>query len=281
MTRGPRPGEPDTIVLIHGLWMTARCWEHWAEHYRALGYRVVVRGWPGLEKEVEDLRRDPSPMAGLGIGEIVDHYDRIIREQDRPPIIMGHSFGGAFTQLLVDRGLGAAGVAIDPAPVKGVLRLPWSTLRTAWPALRNPANRRRAVPLTLAQFRYRFTNRLDEEGSQAVYDRYYVPGSGRVLFQAGLANLNPRAATRVDFRNGHRAPLLLIAGGRDRISPPALNRANYRHQQASAAVTDYREFPERTHYTLGEKGWEAVADYALDWAREHAAAPPASSGTVA
>jgi alpha-beta hydrolase superfamily lysophospholipase len=273
----PRPGRPDTVVLIHGLWMTIRSWEHWAEHLAGRGYQAVVRGWPGLEKDVEDLRRDPSPLEGLGITEIVDHYDAIIRDLPRPPIIMGHSFGGLITQLLLDRGLGAAGVAIAPAAPRGVFVLPPSTLRTAWPALRNPANRKRAVPLSVDQFHYRFTNDLDEAATQAAYDRYYVPGSGRMLFQAGLANVNPRAATRIDFANAGRAPLLLIAGGKDHVSPPAVVRANAQKQRQAPSATDYVLHPERTHFTAGEPGWEKVVDQALDWSVEHAAAPPDGS----
>jgi pimeloyl-ACP methyl ester carboxylesterase len=183
---------------------------------------------------------------------------------------MGHSFGGAFTQILLDRGLGAAGVAIDSAAVKGVLRLPWSSLKSGFPVLKSPANNNRAVALSLEEFRYAFANTLSEEESRAAYERYAVPGPGRVLFQAALANVNPHAATSVDFRND-RAPLLFIAGGKDHLSPAALNESNARHYLKSKAVTVYEEFPLRSHFTLGEKGWEQVADYALTWAIENAA----------
>jgi pimeloyl-ACP methyl ester carboxylesterase len=261
---------PDTIVLIHGLWMTPRSWEHWIDRYTERGYRVIAPAWPGLDGEVEQIRRDPSPLAGLSITEIVDHYERIIRGLERPPLVMGHSFGGGITQLLLDRGLGAAGVAISSAPVKGVFRLPISSLRTAWPALKNPANRTRAFPLTPEQFRYRFGNTLSEGQSNEVYSRLYVPGTGRVLFQAAFANLNPRAATRVDFRRPGRAPLLMIAGGEDHVAPPSLVRENFKRYRRSPAITEYREFPGRSHFIAGQDGWEEVADYALRWATEKA-----------
>src|SRR2546430_6217882 len=192
---------PDTIVLIHGLWLTPLSWEHWVDRFTKRGCNVIAPTVPGMEGGIEDLRRNPDKVAGLGVTEIVDHYDAIVRKLDRPPIIMGHSFGGAFTQILLDRGLGATGVAIDSAPVKGVLGLPWSTLRSAWPVLRNPANYQRAVGLTPEEFHYAFTNTLTEQESLAVYQRYHVPGPGRVLFQGALANLAPRAATRVNFGN--------------------------------------------------------------------------------
>src|SRR5262249_24445013 len=162
-------------VLIHGLWMTPLSWERWIMRYGALGYRVLAPAWPGMEGDIADLRRDPSRVANLGVTEIVDHYDGIIRGLGRPPIIMGHSFGGLFTQMLLDRGLGAAGVAIDAAPAKGILTLPFSTIRVAFPALRNPANLHRAMALTEEQFRYAFGNTLSEEDSRLAYARHAVP----------------------------------------------------------------------------------------------------------
>jgi pimeloyl-ACP methyl ester carboxylesterase len=262
--------EADTIVLIHGLWMTSLSWEKWTAHYQQRGYKVIARSWPGLDGDIDELRRDPSAIAGLGITEIVDHYEAIIRELDRPPIIMGHSFGGLMTQILLDRGLGAAGVAIASAPVKGVLLLPFSTLKASFSILSNPLNNHRASPLTEEQFHYAFTNLLDEEESKKVFDRYAVPGPDHLLFQAGLANFNPHAATTVDFRNDTRAPLLLIAGDRDHISPVSVVRANLKLYRKSKAVTDYKEFANRSHYILGQDGWQEVADAALDWAVSNA-----------
>ncbi|MFJ7903946.1 alpha/beta hydrolase [Streptomyces sp. NPDC096198] len=258
-----------TVVLIHGLWMTPRSWEKWTERYRAQGHRVLAPAWPGVEGEVEEIRRDPSRIAGVGLREVVAHYEEVVRGLDRAPVLMGHSFGGAVTQILLDRGLGSAGVAIDSAPVKGVLPLPYSTLKSAWPVLGNPANASRAISLTPRQFHYAFTNTLGEAESAAVHARYQVPGSARMLFQGAFANFHPRAAAKVDFRNGRRAPLLFIAGGADHITPPKVNRANWRRYRKSPAVTDYHEFPGRSHFTLGQDGWEEVADYALDWAVRH------------
>ncbi|MFG2881997.1 alpha/beta hydrolase [Streptomyces sp. NPDC048297] len=258
-----------TIVLIHGLWMTPRSWERWTERYQSLGHRVIAPAWPGLEGEVEEIRRDPSRVAGLGLGEVVAHYEQIIRGLDEAPVLMGHSFGGAITQILLDRGLGSAGVAIDSAPVKGVLPLPYTTLKSAWPVLGNPANKNKAISLTPRQFHYAFTNTLSEEESAAAYERYQVPGSARMLFQGAFANVNPRAVTKVDPRNPRRAPLLFIAGGADHIVPPKLNKANVRLYRKSPAVTEYREFPGRSHFIVGQDGWEEVADHALDWAVRH------------
>jgi pimeloyl-ACP methyl ester carboxylesterase len=272
---------PDTIVLIHGLWMTSLSWEWWVERYSNRGYHVIAPNWPGMDVHIGQLRRDPSPIARLDAGEIADHYECIIRQLARPPIIMGHSLGGAFVQLLLDRGLGAAGVAIDSAPVKGVLGLPFSTIRSAWPILRNPGNLNRAVGLTAKQFHYAFTNTLSEQASASVYERYHVPGAGRVLFQAALANVGSRTVFRVDFSRAERAPLLFIAGGKDHVVPAWINKSNAAHyRRKSKAITGYKEFPGRSHYTLGQDGWEEVADYALNWAARNATARTAGSSRL-
>jgi len=261
---------PDTIVLVHGLWMTALSWEHWVGRYTAKGYRVIAQSWPGMDGPIEALRRDPATIARLGIDKVVEHYERAIEGLDKPPIIIGHSFGGLITEILLDRGMGAAGVAIAPAPVKGIYFLPFSTLKVTFPALSNPANNHRAIPLTPEQFHYAFTNDMSEEESLAAYERYAVPGPDHILFQAAFANFNPHAATAVDFENSNRAPLLLISGGKDHVSPPSVVEANFKLFAKSQAITDYHEFPERTHFTLGQRGWEEVADFALDWAVRHA-----------
>jgi len=209
-----------------------------------------------MDRSVESLRADTTSYAHLGVTEIADHYEKLIRELDSPPIIMGHSFGGLVTQILLDRGLGAAGVAIDPAPPKGVLVIPPASLRVASVSLRNPGNRHRAQMLTAKQFRFAFGNTLSEAESQAVYERHAVPGPGRTLFQAGLANFNPKAATKINFHNDDRAPLLILGGGKDHTVPAASTRSNFKLQQKSAAVTEYKEFRGRSHYTIGQQGWE-------------------------
>lgn len=254
------------------MWMTPLSWEHWASRYRERGHNVLAPAWPGLDKEPEELRRDPSPLRGLSITDVVDHYDRIIRELDSPPIIIGHSFGGLITMLLLDRGLGASAVAISPAQPKGVLTLPPAQARVASVALRNPANRHKAQMLTEKQFHYGFTNTLSEAESKPIYDRYAVPGPGRVLFQAALANFNPNAASKINFKNDDRAPLLIMANGKDHTVPAASARATFKLQSKSKATTVLREYADRPHLTAGVVGWEEIADYALDWTTHHLAA---------
>ena len=262
------PAKSPTILLIHGLWLTPLAWEHWIDHYESLGHEVLAPAWPRMDVGADALRADPSVMDGLGIDEVVDHYQTLIEDLDSDPILMGHSLGGAVTQILLDRGLGSAGVAIHSAPVKGVFRIPWSTLKATFPVLKSPATRTRTVALTADEFHYGFANTFSAEASRKYYDRYHVPTPGRPLWQVATANLRFDPPTRVDFRNHTRAPLLLIGGGADHTVPLSVTRETFKRYRKSEAVTALEEFPERSHFTLGEAGWEAVADLAIEWARE-------------
>ena len=262
---------PNTIVLIHGFWVTPRSWEQWVEYYEAKGFNVIAPAYPGLEVEVEALNADPTPIAELTVPKIVAHLESVIKPLESLPIIIGHSAGGVFTQLLLDRGYGAAAVALNSAPTEGVLVAPWSQLKSTFPVLKNPANRHRAVGFTPRQFHYAFTNTLSKDQSAAVYERYHVPAPGRWVWDGVLANLTPgHQDTWVNYANAERAPLLFIAGGEDHITPAAVNKENADRYARSSAHTDYKEFPGRDHYTVGADGWEAVADYARTWATEHA-----------
>jgi len=261
------------VVLVHGLWLTPRSWEGWKERFESRGHQVLAPAWPRMQGDVEDIRRDPSPLNGLGITEITDHYADIVQGLDHPPIIMGHSFGGLIVELLLDRGLGVAGVAISPAPVKGVLRIPPSQLRSAFPALGNPANRKRTVELTPKQFRYAFTNTMSDEEAEAAYGRYQVPGPARPLFQAAFANFNPNAANKVDFHRDDRPPLLVMGNDQDHTVPASVSKEAAKRLGKSKAVVDYKEWAGRPHFTAGAPGWEDVADYALEWATRHTGAP--------
>jgi pimeloyl-ACP methyl ester carboxylesterase len=266
-THSTASSSPDTVVLIHGLWMTPRSWEHWVTHYENKGMTVLTPAYPGFEIEVEALRANPQVIADLTVPDTVDHLARTIEELAAPPILIGHSFGGVMTQLLLARGLGAAAVVIDSAPTEGVRVNPVSQARSLFPALRNPANRHRAVGFTPEEFHYAFTNTLTREESDAVWDRYHIPAPGRWVWDYGLiANFKPGPQeTWVDY-TADRAPLLFIAGEKDHIMPPAVNRSNAKHYQDSPAVTDYVEFAGRDHWTCAAPGWEAVADHALEWA---------------
>jgi pimeloyl-ACP methyl ester carboxylesterase len=262
---------PDTIVLIHGLWMTPRSWEEWVPYYEAKGYRVVTPAYPGFEIEVEALREDPTVIAEQTVPEIVSHIGTIISELDRPPIIMGHSFGGTLTQLLLDRGLGAAGVAINGAPTEGVRVQPLSQIKSIFPALAHPTKRHEAFGFTHEQFHYAFTNTLTEGDSLKVYDRYHIAAPANFLWAYGvIANIKPGPQeTWVNYKNPSRPPLLFITGSEDHIMPPSVQHSNAKHYKGDT-ITEVHDFEGRSHWTCGEPGWEAIADDALEWALAHA-----------
>lgn len=256
------------IVLIHGLWMTPLSWENWKKRFSAHGYNVITPGWPGIDgKAIEEIRRNPDFLRGLGVEEIVNHYATFIEALENPPIIMGHSFGGLITQLLLNQGLGSAGVAICSGQTKGVLRLPLSTIRVAWGALKNPFNVNGIIDYSFKQFDYAFTNGLPRDVAMNAFKRYFIPGPTRPLIQAGLANFTPDAVSTVDYENKNRAPLLFIGAGKDHVVPATVSRENA-FKYNTLSTTDYREFSDRTHFIVGQEGWEEVADFCLQWAVE-------------
>ncbi len=262
--------KPDTIVLIHGFWVTPRSWEHWITHYETKGFRVLAPGYPGFEVEVDELNADPTPIEKLEVSEVINSLEELIRGLDTAPILIGHSAGGVFTQILLDHGYGACGVAINSAPTQGVAVTPLSQLRATFPILRNPANRHKAVGLTYDQWRYTFTNTFPEDQAKATYERYHIPASGHVFWGSALANIHPgHADTYVDYRNPERPPLLFISGGEDHLMPPKVQASNAKHYKAPGTVTEHVTIPGRSHLMPAQDGWEDVADQALTWALDH------------
>jgi len=258
----------NNIVLIHGLWMTPLSFEFWSHHYSESGYRVFAPSWPGMERDIRALRRSPEGFAGLGIRQIVDHYEQFVLALDEPPILIGHGFGGLVVQALLDRGLGTCGVAVASAPIRGIWTLPFAKMRVVTPQLIFPHSHPRCVELAPSQFHYAFMNTCSREEALRNYERYAIPGPRRVLLQAELANFNPFADTSINVRRNSRAPLLMIAGSDDHLAPPAMVRANVRAYRNSLAITEYREFQDRTHFMVAQSGWQEVASEALDWARD-------------
>jgi pimeloyl-ACP methyl ester carboxylesterase len=254
-----------TVVFVHGGWVTPVCWDPFVSYFETREYRCLAPAWPGKDRSVEAIRADPSPLAGLGIREIVDHYERIIRSLDEPPILVGHSFGGLFVQLLVDRGLGAAGIAIDSAPPKGVFAFEPTTLLSLGRILLIPFGWRKVVRWSYPEYRYAFVHTMPPDQQRAIWDAQIVPDSGRPFFQSGFAMFDRSSPARVDFANPDRAPLLFISGEADRAMPPAIVRRMFRAHQASPARTDFRSFPGRTHWLISQDGWEEVAQACLDW----------------
>ena len=255
------------IVFIHGLWLLPSSWDRWAAVFEEAGYAALTPGWPDDPDAVEEANANPQLFAHKTIGQVADHFDAILHKLNQKPALIGHSFGGLLAQMLAGRGLSAATVAIDPAPFRGVLPLPLSSLKSAWSVLDNPANRNRAVPLTFEQFQYAFANAVSEEEAIELYMTFAVPATGAPLFQAANANLNPWTEAKVNTGSPERGPLLILSGEKDHTVPWAVAYASFDEQQRNFSVTEIQEMPDRGHALTIDHGWREVCDTALAFVR--------------
>ena len=255
------------VVFVHGLWLLPSSWERWAQLFEEAGYAALTPGWPDDPETVAEANANPDVMAHKTVGQVAEHFADIVGGLKRKPAIVGHSFGGLIAQILAGRGLSAATVAIDPAPFRGVLPLPFSTLKSAWPVLGNPSNRNRAIPLTYDQFRYAFANAVPQDEASELYERFAVPAAGAPLFQGAAANLNPWTEVKVDRKNPDRGPLLLISGDSDHTVPWAITNAEYKLQKKNPGVTEIVKVKNRGHALTIDSGWREVASTALEFVR--------------
>jgi pimeloyl-ACP methyl ester carboxylesterase len=262
--RANASGKPP-VMFIHGLWLLPSSWDNWAKVFEEAGYTALMPGWPDDPETVGEAQQHPEVFARKTVGQVADHFEDVSRKLDGTPVVIGHSFGGLLAQILAGRGVAKATVAVDPAPFRGVLPLPISSLKAASPALGNPANRHRAVPLTYEQFRYAFANAVGEEEAKQLYDTYCVPASGTPIFQAAAANLNPWTEVKVKSKNPQRGPLLIISGEQDHTVPPAISNASYKKQKRNKGVTEITEMKGRGHSLTIDHGWREVAETALEF----------------
>jgi non-heme chloroperoxidase len=251
------------VVFVHGLWLLASSWDRWRELFEQAGYATVAAEWPDDPGAVEEARARPEVFAGKTVGQVADHTAELIGRLTMKPAVVGHSFGGLMAQIVAGRGLSAVSVAIDPAPFRGVLPLPFSALRSGSPVLKNPLNRNRAVALTYEEFRYGWANALPEDQARSLYETYSVAAPGAPLFQAASANLNPWTEVRADTTNPDRGPLLIVSGQRDHTVPWAIANASYKRQRKNPSVTEIIEIPGRGHSLTIDGGWREVAETAL------------------
>ncbi len=255
------------LVFIHGLWLLPSSWDRWAKLFEEAGYTALTPGWPDDPQTVAEANANSDVFAHKTIGQVADHYDGLIRALNRKPAIIGHSFGGLLAQLLAGRGLASVTVAVDPAPFRGVLPLPLSALKSAWPVLGNPANRNRAIPLTFEQFRFGFANAVTEAEAKELYETFAGPAAGKPLFQTAGANLNPWSEAKVDTENPSRGPLLIIGGEKDHTAPWAIAQASFKRQKRNKGVTEIVEIKNRGHSLTIDHGWREVADTTLAFIR--------------
>jgi len=255
------------VVLIHGLWVLPSSWNNWVELFEQNGYAGLTPDWPDDPETVEEARANPDVLAKKNLKQVADHTAEVIDKLDRKPAVMGHSTGGLLTQMIADRGLSAASVAIDPGPFRGVLPLPLAALRSAAPVLKNPFNRSKAITLTLDQFKYGWANALSDEEANQLYETYHVAAPGVALMQMANANLNPWTEAKVDPKNPDRGPLLIIDGEKDHTVPWAIANAAYHRQKHNEAVTEIKKIPNRGHSLTIDSGWREVAQTALDFVK--------------
>ena len=261
--------------------MTPRSWEHWITHYEQRGFNVLAPAYPGYEVEVEALNADPTVIAEATVPAIISTSRRSSARLDSPPILIGHSAGGAFVQVLLDHGFGAAGVALNSAPTEGVKVMPLSQVKATFPVLKNPANRHRAVPMDLDQWHYAFANTFTKEESDALHERYAIPASGGIFWDSVLANLTPgHQEVWVDYKNDERAPLLFVSGGEDKLMPPKVQRSNAKHYKSKNTVTEVKLYEGYAHLLPAQEGWEEIADFALDWALGQLGGAPIEADTL-
>jgi pimeloyl-ACP methyl ester carboxylesterase len=262
-------GRP-VVLFIHGLWLLPSSWDRWRQLFEGAGYATLTPSWPDDPETVDEARANPQVFAKKTVGQVADHVEEVIGKLIGKPAVIGHSFGGLLAQIIAGRGLSAASVAIDPAPFRGVLPLPISSLRSAMPVLMNPANRRRAVTLTLDQFKYGWANAVSEDEAKELHETFHVAAPGAPLFQAATANLNPWTEAKVDHKNPERGPLLLISGGTDHTVPWAITNASFKKQRHNDGVTEIVEIPNRGHALTIDGGWREVADTALAFVKRFA-----------
>ena len=255
------------VVFIHGLWLLPSSWDRWGEFFKKARYAPLAPDWPDDPETVEQARANPDVLAKKTLKQVGDHVAEVIGGLTKKPAVMGHSTGGLLAQLIADRGLSAATVAIDPGPFRGVLPLPVSALRSAGPVLKNPLNRGRAVTLTLDQFKYGWATALDDDEAKQLYDTYHVAASGAALMQMANANVNPFTEAKLDPKNPDRGPLLIIDGEKDHTVPWAIANASYKRQKRNPAVTEIKQIPNRGHSLTIDSGWQEVAQTALDFVK--------------
>jgi non-heme chloroperoxidase len=263
------------MVFVHGLWLLPTSWDGWRARFEETGWPTLAPGWPDDPRTVEEARAHPEVFAGKSVGQVADHLAEVIGALDQAPVIVGHSFGGLLTQKLTGMGLAYASVAIDPAQFRGVLPLPLSALRGAFPVLKNPANRKRAVTLTFDEFRYGFANAVPVDEAERLYEEHHVACSGIPLFQVATANLNPKTEASVDVTQPSRGPLLIISGEHDHLVPWSVANAQFKRwsKHNTGAPTEIVEMPERGHSLIIDREWLGVADTALEFLDRHGVRP--------
>jgi len=248
------------IVFVHGAFVGKNCWDEWVPYFESKGYKVTVPSWPHKEDPPHVLRsRQPDPaIANLRMQDLVDHYTNVVTAMAEKPIAIGHSFGGLITQILLNRDLVDAGVAIHSVMPQGVFPHQLSFFKATWGPLGYLTSVKDSFLFTLDQWKYAFANGQSDEEAKKSYDMLVVPESKHISRDALTS------VAKVDFTKKHN-PLLMIAGSEDHIMPADLNHSNFKKYENNDSVKEYIEFAGNNHSVLGLPNWKEVADHALNW----------------
>jgi len=250
-----------TIIFITGAFVSNTCWDEWQVYFKSKGYNTIAPPWPFKNDSAAELRNkrpNDTGLAKLTLPQVIDYYADIIQKCPEKPILIGHSLGGLITQILINKGYGSAGVAIHPAPPKGILPYEFSSLRSLLPAFGYFTSKKKTYMMSFKHWRYTFTNGMQEADQRSSYEKFTIPES-KTVARGGLSK-----AAKIDFKKQH-APLLITSGSKDHILPAHLNKRNYKRYKQNGSATDYKEFKGRNHFVLGLPTWKEDADYILDW----------------
>ncbi|GAB4006364.1 alpha/beta hydrolase [Spirosoma migulaei] len=255
-----KPVRPKTIVFITGAFVSNDCWQEWQAYFQQKGYTTLAPAWPhkGAPADVLRNRQPDAQIASNRLAELTNYYAQIVGQLPEKPILIGHSIGGLMVQLLLQRGLGAAGIAIHSVPPQGIFTFKLSFLKAGWKALGFFTSTKESYLMSFKDWQYAFTNGMPVEQQKTAYHQFAIPES-KLIVRDTITS-----AAHVDFSKPH-APLLLTAGSTDHTIPASLNYDNYLKYQHADSVTDYKEFKGRNHFVLGQPTWKEDADYILSW----------------
>jgi len=249
-----------TIVFITGAFVSSDCWDDWKTYFEEQGYNTMAPAWPYKDAPACTLRqRHPdADVASQRLSNLTAYFTAIVQQLPEKPILIGHSMGGLITQLLIQKGLAEAGIAIHSLQPQGIFTFKFSFYKAGWNALGFFTDAHKTYLMSFPEWQYAFTNGMPYEAQKEGYYKLLVPESKLVVRDATTA------AAKIDFARPH-SPLLFLSGSADRFIPASLNYSNYKKYSHKQSITDYKEFPNRNHFVLGQPGWQKNADYILNW----------------
>jgi pimeloyl-ACP methyl ester carboxylesterase len=253
------------IVFVTGAFVNSSSWDEWRTYFELKGYNTTAPAWPFKDATTQELRaRQPhdTALATLTLKEVIDHYINVVKSFSEKPIVIGHSLGGLMTQIIVNRDLAAAGVAIHPVPPQGIFPYEFSFLKAGWKALGFFTSLEKTYLMSFKDWQYAFVNGMALKDQKEAYEKYTIPES-KTVARGGLTS-----AAKVDFKKPH-PPLLITSGSEDTIIPVHLNVRNYNRYHKNGSVLDYKEFAGRNHFVLGQPTWREDADFILEWLEKH------------